>query len=98
VQFEAESELPFVRSFAQGYQRAYGDTPDAFAAQGFDAANLVLVQLAHGRDTRRGVREGLLGVRGYPGVTGILSMGPDGNAHKRPFLLAVQHGHFVPLE
>jgi hypothetical protein len=40
----------------------------------------------------------MLSIRGYPGVTGILSMRPDGNAHKRPFLLEVEGGRIVQIE
>ena len=96
--FYPESTLPFVREFMARYDRAYSEQPDVFAAQAYDASNLVLMQLAHGRDTRQAVRRGVLGVSGYPGVTGVLSMRPDGNARKRPFLLAVERGriHQVP--
>jgi len=63
----------------------------------YDAANLVMLQLARGRSTRTDVRDGLLDVRGYPGVSGVLSMGPDGNAHKRPFLLGVVDGRIQQI-
>lgn len=95
--FYAESALPFVRDFDGRYESAYAEMPDVLSAQAFDATNLVLVQLAQGAQTREEVRDGLLDVRGYPGVTGVLSMRSDGNAHKRPFLLAVDHGHIVQV-
>ena len=86
------------KSFARNFESAFERPPDALAAQGFDAANLVLVQLADRRDTRASVRDGMLTVQAYPGVTGILSMRADGNAHKRPFLLEIERGHFVQVE
>ena len=98
AQFFPESTLPFVRSFARDFESAFERPPDALAAQGFDAANLVLVQLADRRDTRASVRDGILTVQAYPGVSGILSMRADGNAHKRPFLLEIERGHFVQVE
>jgi hypothetical protein len=64
----------------------------------FDAANLVLVQLARGRDSRDSVRKGVLDVDAYPGVSGVLSMRRDGNAKKRPFLLGVERGHVVGFD
>ena len=76
----------------------YGTEPQLFAAQGYDAAMLVLEQLARGRRGREPLRRGLLGVRDFPGVTGVLSMRADGNARKRPFLLGVERGHLVQLE
>ncbi len=98
AQFFPESTLPFVQSFARDFESAFERSPDALAAQGFDAANLVLVQLADRRDTRASVRDGILTLQAYPGVTGILSMRADGNAHKRPFLLEIERGHFVQIE
>jgi hypothetical protein len=69
-----------------------------FAAQSYDAANLVLVQLAHRRSSRDAVRDGILATHGYPGVAGVLSMGPDGNARKLPFLLEVKGGEVVQVQ
>lgn len=96
--FYPESDLPLVRRFTQAYTETFRTPPDLLAAQGFDAANLVLVQLARGRHARPDVRDGVLAVRTYPGVTGVLSMGADGNAHKRPFLLGVEGGRIVSFD
>jgi ABC-type branched-subunit amino acid transport system substrate-binding protein len=96
--FYPDSELGFVRAFASRYEQAYAGPPDVFAAQAYDAANLVLLQLARGRDSREAVREGVLAVRDYPGVTGVLSIRADGNARKRPFLLAVRRGRITQLD
>jgi ABC-type branched-subunit amino acid transport system substrate-binding protein len=98
AQFFPESPLSFVQSFASDFESAFERPPDALAAQGFDAANLVLVQLADRRDTRASVRDGILTVQAYPGVSGILSMRADGNALKRPFLLEIERGRFVQVE
>jgi ABC-type branched-subunit amino acid transport system substrate-binding protein len=95
------SAYDFVRHFRSTYEDSFGVSPDTFSAYGYDAANLVLVQLARideGDDTRRQVREGILETRGYPGVSGVMSMLPDGNARKRPFLLGVQRGRIVGLD
>jgi len=98
AQFLASSSRPIVQDFASRFDRAYAAEPDVFAAQAFDAANLVLMQLARGRDSRADVRKGVLSVSSYPGVTGVLTMRKDGNARKRPFLLAVERGRIQPLD
>ncbi len=98
AQFFPESELSFVRAFAERYRETYGGEPDVFAAQGYDAATLALLQLARGRTGRDDLRRGLLGVRGFAGVTGVLSMRADGNARKRPFLLSVERGEIIQVE
>ncbi|MCH2187417.1 hypothetical protein MK280_16305, partial [Myxococcota bacterium] len=48
---------------------------------------LVLTQLVSGRTSRAQMRDGLLLIYGYPGASGVTTIGPDGNAHQRPFLL-----------
>jgi ABC-type branched-subunit amino acid transport system substrate-binding protein len=93
--FYPESDVPYVRAFRQRYEATFGSAPDAFAAQGYDAASLALIQLAHGRDDREDVRDGLHKIASYPGVSGVLAIGADGNAHKRPFLLGIEHGKVV---
>ncbi|MCG8588782.1 MAG: ABC transporter substrate-binding protein [Proteobacteria bacterium] len=96
--FHRESAFPFVADFVARYTTVYGQAPDSFAAEAFDATNLVLVQLAVDRDTRGAVRDGVLRTQAYPGVSGVTSILPDGNARKRPFLLGIQRGGLVPLD
>ncbi len=96
--FFPDSPLPFVRAFTRRYEATYAVEPDVFAAQAYDAANLVLVQLARGLASREAVRDGMLSVQAYPGVTGVLSMRADGNARKRPFLLGIERGHIRQLD
>jgi len=96
--FYPQSDLPFVAEFVEAFRRTFDEEPDAYAAQAFDACNLVLVQLAADRDDRGEMRDGLLRIRAYPGATGVLTMRPDGNARRRPFLLGVKGRRFVPLD
>ena len=96
--FDPASELPFVATFVDGYRDAYSLEPDTYSAHAYDAARLLLVQLAKGRVTRDEVREGLLGTRAFPGASGLMTVEPDGNARKRPFLVEVRGGEFVPLD
>jgi ABC-type branched-subunit amino acid transport system substrate-binding protein len=96
--FYPDSPIPYVREFAERFQAGFGRPAGVFAAQGYDAANLVLVQLARGIGSRPGVRDGILYTRAFPGVTGVMSMRPDGNASKRPFLLGVERGRITQIE
>lgn len=96
--FYPRSRLPFVEAFMEGYRKTFGREPESWAAQAFDATNLVLVQLASGREDRRALREGLLATRAYPGATGVLTMRADGNSRRRPFLLRVTGRRFQPVD
>lgn len=95
--FFPESPVPYVGAFRERFEGRFGSAPDAFAAQAYDAASLVLLQLARGRDERDEVRDGVLRVESYPGVAGVVTMSADGNANRRPYLLRVEDGQIVQV-
>ncbi|MBK7948725.1 MAG: ABC transporter substrate-binding protein [Deltaproteobacteria bacterium] len=96
--FFVGSDVGVVREFVEAYRSTFAVEPEAYAAQGFDATNLVLQQLAAKRRDRVAVRDGMLAVRAFPGASGSMTMLPDGNARRRPFLLEVSGQRFVPLD
>ena len=96
--FDPNSRFGFVSDFVEAYRDTFASEPDAFSAHSFDAANLVLVQLARGFESRNEVRKGLLRMHAYPGASGVTSVRPDGNARKRPFLLQIKGSKILPLD
>jgi ABC-type branched-subunit amino acid transport system substrate-binding protein len=96
--FHPQSSYPFVAEFVRRFRETFGGEPSSLAAQAFDAANLFLVQLARGHHSRKKVAEGLLATRAYPGVSGVTTVRPDGNAAKRPYLLGVSRGRIVSVD
>ncbi len=96
--FDPAYPAPLVQEFVRRYRDGFGEEASAFAAQGFDAANLVVLQLLRGATDRTGVRDALLATELYPGVSGPTSFGGDGNARKRPFLVGVRSGQLVSIE
>jgi len=96
--FHRESHYTFVSDFVDRFTTHFDSVPDVFSATAYDAANLVLVQLAAGRTTRDEVLEGVARVHGYAGASGVTSFLHDGNARKRPFLLGVKRGRLVALD
>jgi ABC-type branched-subunit amino acid transport system substrate-binding protein len=96
--FHEQSRFPFVREFVADYSETFNESPDVFAAHGYDAARLVMTQLVTGADGREEVRNGILRTQGFAGVSGVINMGPDGNAQKRPFLLKVRGGRMISLD
>ncbi len=96
--FYGGSDFEIVRDFVAGYQESFGTEPDEFSASAFDALNLVLTQAALEADSRLAIRDGILRIYGFPGVSGVTSILPDGNARKRPFLLQVERRRFVGID
>jgi ABC-type branched-subunit amino acid transport system substrate-binding protein len=96
--FDPGNPAPIVEEFDRRYSETFDEAPSAFAAQGFDAANLVALQLVRGASDRTAVAQDLRETRRYPGVSGTTTIDADGNARKRPFLVGVRAGAFVSLE
>jgi len=96
--FFAGSARPEVRDFVARHQAAHGAAPSILSAQGFDAARILLTLLVRPevRD-RAALRQALATLRAFPGVTGLTSFGPDGEAEKTLFLLQVQDGTVVQI-
>ena len=96
--FDVNSEAIPVNQFVSDYRETFALEPDEFSSDGYDATRLVLTQWVAGRTSRTQVRDGLLLVYGYPGASGVTTIGPDGNARKRPFLLQVKRGRFRAVD
>jgi hypothetical protein len=53
--------------------------------------------LQGGARTRPQLRDGLLQVHDFPGISGTTSINAQGDAEKILYLLTVRHGHIVQL-
>jgi branched-chain amino acid transport system substrate-binding protein len=71
----AETGTPRAQEFISAYQEAYGNPPEnAFAALGYDAANLLLDVLGRTEKSRsREISEAFEETEGFEGVTGTIS-------------------------
>jgi ABC-type branched-subunit amino acid transport system substrate-binding protein len=96
--FFPDSDFPFVREFVSAYYAAYGEQPDALAAQGYDAASMMREVLSgRGSMSRAGARNALLRVQNFPGVSGVTSFDEHGGTRKNLYLLTVRNGEIVQL-
>ncbi|WP_300667316.1 penicillin-binding protein activator [Desulfoluna sp.] len=96
--FFARSRAPQVQQFVKAFRDAYGRTPDYIEAVAFDSASLVLGLLADKAPATRGaVRDALLAVNAFPGVTGSTSFDATGDADKTLTLLKGQKRRFVEV-
>ena len=84
-----------VRRFIAAFQHAYGSTPDAIAALGYDAARLALDAIARAGSTdHEAVRAALAATKDFPGVTGSVTMGPGRDPAKSVMVLQIREGGF----
>ena len=96
--FFARSRDPHVREFVRSFKRAFGRTPGYIEAVAFDSASISLA-LLYGKMplTRSEVRDALLAVRGFHGVTGVTSFDEVGEVDKVLTLLKGERRRFVEV-
>jgi ABC-type branched-subunit amino acid transport system substrate-binding protein len=92
------SALPAVVDFVERYRGHFGRPPDTFAAEAFDAASLVLGELARGHHEREALVSGLLEPRVVEGVSGAIRLDGSGSAETRAHLLGIENGRVVSVD
>jgi len=83
-----------VQEFVTKYRRRFSETPDHFAAQGYDAVKMVAFAVRKNGSSPAAIRTALQGLRRFPGVTGEITLDRWG-APARPVGIArVRVGQF----
>ena len=82
---------PAVQNFLSNYKQLFGEEPDMFAAQAYDAAHCHWGDKAKGTDPEQ-IREGYR--NGLPGITGNTSIDEEGDTIKDVLILKVEGGTF----
>jgi branched-chain amino acid transport system substrate-binding protein len=94
--FFPESDDPTIKPIWDAYRSAYNEEPDILSAQAYDAAAMVLSLLKNHKDTPQAVRDGLLTLKDYHGISGDITFPGTGEAQKKLFLIKIQDGKFLP--
>ncbi|MBI5179193.1 MAG: ABC transporter substrate-binding protein [Nitrospinae bacterium] len=94
-EFYPELDKPDVKSFTENFQNASGESPDATAAQFYDAMLMALTLMEGGADTRWELSSGMDTLKYYKGVTGGVYWGPEGILEKMPGVYSVVNGKIV---
>ncbi len=89
---------PGVPAFVKAYQQQFAEDPGTLAAEAFDACSMVLKAAEGGADTREDLRDALLNIRGFPGVSGTTSFGGQQDAVKQLPILEVKGGQLVQVK
>lgn len=93
--FDPARTQPDWLEFRQSYSERFGAEPDAFAAYGYDAAQLVVDTVRAVGLNRARIRDSLTAVRGYRGVTGLIRLDETSNNVSPLVLAGVEGGRFV---
>ena len=96
--FLMESENPEVTGFVTDYQHNFNQSPGILAANGYDTICLLQTILReYHPKTRENLRQALLDIPAFEGVTGPFRFDEEGEALKAPLLLTVSGNKMVPI-
>jgi branched-chain amino acid transport system substrate-binding protein len=95
--FFADAPAPTVQTFVEQFRNRYQETPDLLAAQAYDTLLMCAQVLKAGARTPAQLRDGLVQMRDFDGVSGLTSLGQTRDAEKVPYLLTVKGGQIVQL-
>lgn len=92
--FYPDDPTPAVQNFVTAYRDKYGEEPDMFAAQAYDAARIVIEAIKSKGVTSEQIREGIAATKDFPGITGKTSIDEEGDTIKDVLILKVEGGKF----
>ena len=91
--FDPSSLEPVVANFVKKYSEKYGQAPGALAALGYDATKLLADAINRAPElTGPAIRDQLAGTKGYPGVSGTITMDQNRNPVKPLVVLQIKDG------
>jgi branched-chain amino acid transport system substrate-binding protein len=98
--FSPENDNPVVRTFVAAYKARWSnDTPDAFAALGYDAVGVLADAIRRaGTDTGPKLREALASTKDFSGATGLTTIDANRDASKPATIIAIRNGKLNFLE
>jgi branched-chain amino acid transport system substrate-binding protein len=86
------------RRFVAAFKAKYGKEPGSFAAEAYDAFDLVVDAMKKGKVDGPGIKSYLYTVRNYPGASGQMSFDKNGDVAKPIALMAIRGGKVVSAE
>ncbi|MFC1814339.1 penicillin-binding protein activator [Thermodesulfobacteriota bacterium] len=97
--FFADSASEQVGYFVKGFKETFGAKPGFIEAVSYDTA-MILFQLTNRADirSRTALKDALINLNNYQGVTGLTSFETNGDVHKKLYLLRIHGNKFIELE
>ena len=93
------SEDQLVRKFVVNFRSKYLVEPDAGAATAYDAAHMLFDAFRRAKTTERSaVRDALAQTKGFPGVTGKITLDANRNARVPVYMLRIERGGKFTLQ
>ncbi len=96
--FNKYSSDKLVVNFVQRFRDKFRTEPNSWSAQGYDAARLVVQAMFSGGKDKQGIKDGLLKIKNFPGVTGKISFDSTGEVERDIIILGINNGKVLQLQ
>ena len=97
--YSVQDPSPALQAFVSAYQTRFGETPDALAGLGYDAAKILFDAIERAGSTEgAAIRDALSQTADFPGITGTITLDENRNAIKPAVVLQVSGGQLVYVE
>ncbi|MBI5555913.1 MAG: ABC transporter substrate-binding protein [Elusimicrobia bacterium] len=96
--FYIDSHSRNVVEFVQQYKQKFGETPDTIAAHCVDTVRLLAQCIYAGGFNREAIKNELLLIKNYPGLTGKTTFGGNREAEKQLLFLTVERGEIEKIQ
>jgi branched-chain amino acid transport system substrate-binding protein len=91
--YSPDDPSPRIQEFVARFKAKFGAVPDTMAALGYDAGLVAVDAMTRAPDlSGAAIRDAIEATRGFPGVTGVITIDADHNAAKAAVVLAIQGG------
>lgn len=89
--FFAGDSGPVTGAFVKNYRKRYGHDPTRLSAEAYDSYMLLAHAIKSAGSTRPGeLRQAMMSVSGFKGVTGTMAMGKERESVRSPYILKVE--------
>ena len=91
--YSVDDNSPASKAFVEAYKKEYGQTPDALAVLGYDAAKLLIdaIQRANSLDKVK-IQAALAATKAYPAITGATTLNATHDAEKSAVIIEMKDG------
>ena len=91
--YSPDDPSPRIQEFVSRFKARYGAVPDTMAALGYDAGLVAVDAMTRAPDlSGPAIRDAIEATKGFPGITGVITIDADHNAAKAAVVLAIQGG------
>ncbi|MFH1457266.1 MAG: ABC transporter substrate-binding protein [Patescibacteria group bacterium] len=84
--------------YQNDYKNRYGENSEAYAANSFDALNLIITAIDKCSDDTECVKQFFYNTKNYQGVSGTFGFDENGDVVKEILIKTIKNGQFVPYE